>query len=60
MRDSDATVLFSIDQTSIDASKKTVDFARLHKKPPRDNGSLKRSVSTRPTDLAGTSDHAIS
>ena len=33
MRDSDATVLFSIDPTLTGGSKKTVEFARRHKKP---------------------------
>jgi Circularly permutated YpsA SLOG family len=33
VRDSDATVLFSILPTLSGGSKKTVDFARKHKKP---------------------------
>jgi Circularly permutated YpsA SLOG family len=33
VRDSDATVLFSIEPTLTGGSKKTVDFARKHKKP---------------------------
>ena len=33
VRDSDATVLFSIDPTLTGGSKKTMDFARKHNKP---------------------------
>ena len=33
MRDSDATVLFSIEPTLSGGSKKTMEFARKHKKP---------------------------
>jgi hypothetical protein len=33
VRDSDATVLFSIDPTLTGGSKKTMEFARKHKKP---------------------------
>ena len=33
MRDSDATVLFSIQSALTGGSKKTVEFARKHKKP---------------------------
>lgn len=33
VRDSDATVLFSIESALIGASLKTVDFGRMHQKP---------------------------
>jgi hypothetical protein len=33
VRDSDATVLFSIEPTLTGGSKKTVEFARKHRKP---------------------------
>jgi len=33
VRDSDATVLFSIQPTSSGGSKRTMEFARAHKKP---------------------------
>ncbi len=36
MRDSDATVLFSIEPTLTDGSKKTMEFAREYNKPRLD------------------------